>query len=82
MEQNLNVKLNLIRYGKNYAINNQLKVRRLKTTSGYIDTDDFNRRDDATKKCKFNPSNSYLSLYDLGRTIEEMAKQNTSEQQI
>ncbi|KAI4475968.1 hypothetical protein M0804_013953 [Polistes exclamans] len=47
------------------------QTKRQETTSEYMDTDDFNTRDDATKERKFNPSNSYLSLSNLDEPQEK-----------
>ncbi|KAF7389352.1 hypothetical protein HZH66_010489 [Vespula vulgaris] len=63
MAQNDNLKLFINKSDKNYTINNQSIIQRLETWTGLMDIDNPNTKHDATKKCKFNISNSYLSLF-------------------
>lgn len=71
MAQNDNLKLKFIKSGQNYTIINQSITWRLETSTDLMDIDNPNTKYDATKKRKFNSSNSYLSLVDLDEPQEK-----------
>ncbi|KAI4475806.1 hypothetical protein M0804_014073 [Polistes exclamans] len=77
MAKNVNMKVNLIKPGQNYTINNQWKSRKLETTSDYLSLFDLDKPQEKFLS-RIPVSNQFKKLQE----VEELPGKDTTDRKI